>query len=219
MALEKLKIIPETGGEITVLFNPNQITIDKTANWCTAPTDEEDVPESQFTHGDPATLTMELFCDTYEAKTDVRTYTDQIFSLTTIEKHGGLHRPPLCKLMWGKFNFNNFQWVLTNLNQRFTLFLNDGTPVRATLSCSFKQWRSDIEDAAITNKQSPDVAKIRIVKDKERISNISYEEYQDPTLWRPIAEANKIDNPLYLKPGKVLAIPILRPPSSLGGDA
>ncbi|BAY14138.1 CIS tube protein [Calothrix sp. NIES-2098] len=218
MALEKLKIVPEIGAEITVLFNPNEITIDKTANWRVAPTDESDVPESQFTHGDPAQLTMNLLCDTYEAKTDVRTHTDKIFDLATIQKHGSLHRPPLCKLMWGKFDFNNFQWVLTNLNQRFTLFLDNGTPVRANLTCTFKQWRSDQEDAKLTNKQSPDVAKTRLVKDKERISNIAYEEYEDPTLWRAIAQANKIDNPTYLKPGIVLAIPALRPGSSLGGD-
>ncbi|BAZ70722.1 MAG: LysM peptidoglycan-binding domain-containing protein [Pelatocladus maniniholoensis HA4357-MV3] len=218
MALEKLKIIPEIGAEITVLFNPNEITIDKTANWCLAPTDQSDVPESQFTHGEPAQLTMNLLCDTYEAKTDVRTHADKIFDLTTIQKHGSLHRPPLCKLMWGKFDFNNFQWVLTNLNQRFTLFLDNGTPVRASLTCTFKQWRSDQQDAKLTNKQSPDVAKARIVKDKERISNIAYEEYEDPSLWRAIAQANNIDNPTHLKPGTVLAIPALRPNSSLGGD-
>ncbi|HEY9599252.1 MAG TPA: peptidoglycan-binding protein [Cyanophyceae cyanobacterium] len=218
MALEKLKVLPETGGEITVLFNPNQITIDKKANWPSADTKERDVTESQFTHGDAALLTMELLCDTYEARTDVRTHTDQIFLLTTIEKHGAIHRPPVCKLMWGKFDFRNFQWVLTSLNQRFTLFLNDGTPVRATLTCTFKQWRSDQEDAARANTQSPDVAKTRIVKDRERISNMAYEEYEDPALWRPIAEANNIDNPTKLKPGSVLAIPVLPSRPTLGGD-
>ena len=218
MALEKLKILPETGGEITVLFNPNQITINKKANWKPVFIKETDPTAYQFTHGEPALLTMELLCDTYEARTDVRTQTDQIFFLTTIEKHGAIHRPPVCKLMWGKFDFKNFQWVLTSLNQRFTLFLNDGTPVRATLTCNFKQWRSDQEDAKLTAKSSPDVAKVRIVKDRERISNIAYEEYEDPTLWRPIAEANNIDNPTKLKPGQVLAIPVLSSRPTLGGD-
>jgi len=215
MALEKLRILVETGPdefgeEIEVLFNPNQITLQKTARWSLAPTAERDTPTSQFTYGEPAVLTMELFFDTYEAQTDVREHTDRIFHLTTVEHHGDLHRPPLCRLVWGHFNFNDFQWVFQTLNQRFTLFLETGTPVRATLTCTFRQWRSDEMEARLLNRQSVDVAKTRIVRRGETVSSIAAQEYRDPTLWRPIAEANGIDNPRLLRPGQVLAIPALR---------
>ncbi len=135
MALEKLKIQIETGenefnDEFEVLFNPNQISIQKATKWELTPTAERDAPTSQFTYGEPATLSMELFFDTYEAQRDVRAHTDQIYHLTTVEQHGDLHRPPLCRLAWGAFNFSDFQWVLQSLNQRFTLFLDNGLPVR-----------------------------------------------------------------------------------------
>ena len=215
MTLEKLKIQVETGKgqfnkEITALFNPEQITIAKTANWRRAPAPERDVPAAQFTHGEPASLDLELLFDTYERGEDVRKYTREIFQLTTVQEHGQLHRPPLCRLRWGHFTLDDFQWVLQSLTQRFTLFLANGTPVRANLTCHFRQWRSDEEEAKLLNKQSADVAKTHTVRRGETLSAIAAEQYEDPTLWRPIAAANRLDNPRRLTPGQVLVIPALR---------
>ena len=90
MALAKLIIISEgeTGAfddEFVALFNPNQISINKSANWKTTPTAETDTSKKHFTHGDGATLTMDLFFDTYEQRIDVRLFTQRLFQLTTIE--------------------------------------------------------------------------------------------------------------------------------------
>ena len=65
--------------------------------------------------------------------TDVRLYTELIARLAKIDQE--LHRPPVCRLWWGRFDV--FQGVLTDLGQNYTMFLEDGTPVRATLSCTF----------------------------------------------------------------------------------
>ena len=77
MELVNLQILAEKGPnqpdrEIVALFNPNLITIQKSVSWQNVPTRGSDVPGSQFTNGDPAVLTMELFFDTYEAGSDVR---------------------------------------------------------------------------------------------------------------------------------------------------
>jgi nucleoid-associated protein YgaU len=218
MALAKLKVLMETspgtfGKEVEVLYNPNKVTLTKAAKWSLVPTAERDAPTSQFTYGEPATLALELFFDTYESGKDVQTHTREILHLTTVEKHGELHRPPLCKLAWGLYSFDGYQWVVTNLVQAFTLFRSDGTPARATLTCSFRQWRSDEVEQKLLNKQSPDVAKTRIVQRGETLSSIAAAEYNDPALWRPIAEANGIDNPRLLEPGRPLSIPVLDPAS------
>jgi nucleoid-associated protein YgaU len=105
---------------------------------------------------------------------------------------------------------DDFQWVLTSLTQRFSLFLANGTPVRANLTCSFQQWRSDEEEAKLLNKQSADVAKTHTVRRGDTLSAIAAEQYEDSTLWRPIAEANRLTNPRRLTPGQVLVIPALR---------
>lgn len=215
MALAKLRIQVETapakfGQEITVLFNPNQLSIAKSVNWREAPTAQRDVPASQHTHADPARLTMDLFFDTYEAGTDVREHTDRIAYLMTVEKHGHMHRPPICRLFWGRAGMF-FQGVLENLNQRFSLFLEDGWPVRATLGCTFKEWRGDEEEARRQNRQSADVVKTHLLRRGDTLSGIAFAEYNDPALWRPIAEANGIADPFSLPYGRLLVIPTLRP--------
>lgn len=220
MALAKLKILvlDEHGNlkrRIPALYNPGQVSMSKTANWCSAPTAGKDTGTSQFTHGEPANLNLELFFDTYETGEDVQKYTRKVYELTTIEKHGDMHRPPICRLVWGRYSFGDFLWVVTNLNQTFTLFRNDGTPVRATLSCSFRQWRSEKMEKRAINLQSPDVAKTRVVRRGETLSSIAAEEYADPALWRPIAEANGIHNPRRLAPGTALTIPVLVAKSGL----
>ena len=220
MALAKLKILVEAGRNrfverVEALFNPNQITIQKSANWHVVPKAERDVSDAHFTHGDPATLTMDLLFDTYEAGTDVRDYTREIVYLTTVEQHGTIHRPPICQLAWGQSGVF-FQGVLQTLTQRFSLFLADGRPVRATCGCTFREWRSDEEEARRLNRQSADVAKRRVARRGDTLSSIAGEEYHDPALWRPIAAANGIDTPRLLAPGQPLAIPALRPRGASG---
>src|SRR5262245_45087216 len=128
MALAKLKLLVEDKNgsfkeaDIPALYNPSQVSLTKAAHWSLVPTGERDSPTSQFTHGEPATLNLELFFDTYEDGEDVQIHTRKVFHLTTVEKHGELHRPPLCKLIWGVYSFSDFQWVVTNLVQTFTLF-------------------------------------------------------------------------------------------------
>lgn len=217
MALEQLQILVETranplefdrANPIKAMFNPTQINIKKSANWRVVPAAERDVPAAQFTHGEPATLSIDLFFDTYESRKNVKQYTDRIDFLSKIERHGHFHRPPICQLLWGRFGVF-FQGVIQNLDQRFTLFLNDGTPVRATLTCGFQEWRSDEEEERRLDRQSVDVAKRYTVRGGDSLSSIAGQEYVDPSLWRPIAEANHIDDPRGLSPGDVLVIPVL----------
>ena len=215
MALEKLKIFVEerpdqfsaTGFE--VLFNPTELKLDKSANWPKVATAGRDTARSAFTHGDAFTLTVDLFFDTYERREDVRDHTNAIVDLATVK--GSLFRPPRCKMTWGDNTFDGRMWALQSVNQRFTLFLDNGLPVRATLGCSFREWRSSKEEARAVKRTSHDVAKTRVLKLGETLSSIAAEEYNDPGLWRPIAELNRIHNPRRVAPGQVLAIPPLKP--------
>lgn len=215
MALEKLQILVEgkPNDPIVALFNPNLITLAKTVNWSPTPTPGSDSGRMQFTFGQPATLTLDLFFDTYGTGTGVTDVTNKIFDLTTVEKHGNIHRPPICTLSWGTFATSSqgvlFEGVLEQLTERFTLFLADGTPVRATLTCIFKQWRSAQEEQQAQALSSVDVTKTHTVRLGDTLSSIAAEEYDDPALWRPIADANGIDDPRSLEPGKPLALPAL----------
>jgi nucleoid-associated protein YgaU len=221
MALEKLKIMVEkkggvltfqTGDAITALFNPEKLVFNKTVNWKRHGAAQRDVPELQFTNAQPRTLQIDLIFDTYDtpeaSKTDVRRDTKKILHIATVEKHGDKHRPPVCRLSWGAAGVF-FQGVLESLEQQFTLFMDDGTPVRAKCTCTFKEWRTNYDDLNRQSTESSDVAKTRTVKIGDTLDRIAAEAYRDPRMWRAIAEANDIDDPLHLTPGTVLSIPIL----------
>jgi len=225
MALKKLQIQVEASGaggntpvfkpgstpEITALFNPNQLQFSKSVNWSQQDAKGRDTPELQFTNSNPRTLTLDLLFDTYDTarsdKDDVRTkYTDSILKLMLVDEKK--HRPPVCRLIWGSASYF-FQGVLQDLTQRFTMFMEDGTPVRATLSCTFREWWTNNDDLQKQALQSSDVAKRHTAKRGDSLASIAAEAYQDPTLWRPIAVANGIDDPRSLIPGTALAIPAL----------
>lgn len=198
-------------------FNPNQVTFQKSNNWIGLAKAGSDTRQESFGSGEPLTLSLDLMFDTYTYghSVDVRLFTRKIYHLTTVEKHGNLHRPPLCRIVWGLFNISseyNCEWLLQSLTQRFTLFLANGTPVRAVLSCGFRQWRGNELEAKLADKQSTDVAKTRVVRRGDTLSSIAAEELEDPAQWRAIAIANNIDDPRCLDKwiGQRLKIPTLR---------
>ena len=57
---------------------------------------------------------------------------------------------------------------------------------------------------------SADVPRTRRVTRTDTLASIAAQEYGDPSLWREIARANHVVNPLRLRPGDVLVIPRLR---------
>jgi nucleoid-associated protein YgaU len=102
-----------------------------------------------------------------------------------------------------------FQGVLQNLDQNYTMFLENGVPVRATAKCTFMQWRANASDLKKQNLMSADVAKSWTVRRGQTLASIAAEEYLDPANWRDIAAANGIDDPLALAPGTTLLLPAL----------
>ena len=216
MGLEKAKIKNlETGYELSCLFNPTEYTIAKTNSWGRGKTKGKNMPELEFNGGEPQTMSLELFFDTFEDGGDVRAYTAQLFQLTMIvqdkppkNKKTQQSRPPLCLFTWGPYS--GFKAAVSSLSVRYTLFRNDGTPVRATASVTLTQ----AEDEHLIKGQVPDsfpapANKRREVRPRETLSQIAHEEYGDATRWRDIARANNVTDPLSLRPGQVLTVPPL----------
>jgi len=202
--MAKVAITPQGKSEIKALFNPNQYSVNKANSIAEAAIPGLEAPILQYVHGNTRTLDMDLFFDTYEKGTSVRTETDKIYELLNIVPD--THAPPICTIAWGGLDFKG---VLDHVSGKFTLFLADGTPVRATLSVSFKEY---IEVEVLVKerpRESADHRKTRVVKSGDRIDNIAGEEYGDPGMWRPIAEANDLDDASWLDPGFVLLIPPL----------
>jgi LysM repeat protein len=208
MALQKAAIMVTRGNKqterIDVLFNPTEYTIE-TSNefsWDTVPGLSQ--PIAYFISGNVPSLTMDLFFDSYEKGTDVRTHTQKVAKLLDVDKD--LHAPPLCKFVWGSLQFKG---VVEQVTQKYTMFLDSGIPVRATLTVTFKAVASVKEQYQNIPRQSADRTKQKTVKQGDALWRIAAEEYEDPGLWREIAKANRIDDPTRLEPGSVLKIPRL----------
>jgi hypothetical protein len=193
------------GNPIKVCFNPTQYSIEKSNQFQSTSIPGLSLPIAQFVNGNAKTLTMDLFFDSYEEGVDVRKYTDRITNLLKINVK--LHAPPLCRFKWGSLEFTA---TLERVAQQFTMFLDNGYPVRAKLSVTFKEYKSVTQQLQEISRESSDRTKRRVIVKGETLSLIAGNEYGDPALWRHIAKANKIDNPRILEAGKVIFIPPLR---------
>lgn len=204
----------DKGKRIGCMFNPNEYTFSKQTRWRPARRAGANMPKLEFGGGEPATLRMQLFFDSYNTQADVRkTHTDQIWELMLVDE--GLKdpknqkgRPPLVRFQWGAAW--SFDAVITQLSQRFTLFLPDGTPVRATLDVTFQQ----IKEEKLYPPQNPTSGGIGgernwKVQQGDTLAWIAYKEYGDTSRWRDIADANQetLNDLRSLTPGMLLYIP------------
>jgi hypothetical protein len=210
MALEKalVQALDEKGNPksepVKVLFNPAEYSIEKSNQFSNTAVPGLQAPVTTFVSGNAQTLTMDLFFDSYEKGEDVRKYTGKITSLLDIDR--GIHAPPVCKFMWGKLEFKA---VLERVTQRFTMFMETGIPVRATLNVTFKEYKTISEQLQSPPRQSADRTKRSIIRQGDSLWLIADREYGDPGLWRVIAEANNIDQPAKLETGKEIIVPSL----------
>lgn len=205
MALEKAVISNlDTGDDIQVLFNPKEYVIEKKTPWTEVNVFGMDSPPVQFTMGERKRLNMELFFDTSEEKTDVREHTNKVELLMMVNAQE--HRPPLLRFTWGTLSFD---CVLEDLVQRFTLFKNDGTPLRAVVKVVFKEYSTAATQLSNTRRESADHTKRMVLREGESLASLSAREYNDPGKWRVIADANHIDDPENIKSGTIVELPPL----------
>jgi hypothetical protein len=206
---------------IEVLFNPAEYSIEKGNTFQSISLPGLSAPVSQFVTGNADTLTMELFFDTYTRsllrhpavglREDVRKYTRKLTSLLDIDPE--LHAPPIVQFVWGPPIGSpeglQFTAIIEKISQKFTFFLDDGTPVRATVNVTFKEYKTIEQQLQEIKRQSPDRTKRVVFAEGDSLWTYAFEEYNDPGLWRVIAEHNRIENPRLIDPGTELEVPPL----------
>ncbi len=203
---------------VPFLFNPKELSVEKSNQFAEVNIPGLASPVFQFVRGNARTVTLDLFFDTYEEGIDVRIFTDRITGWDAgsmfsnipgvtkglMDIDSDLHAPPVCLFVWGAFVF---QCIIERVSKRFTMFLPEGIPVRATLNVTLKEYREvDIQIREI-DLHSSDITKKYIVKSGDSLWSIAAQEYGDPSEWRLIAYANKIENPILLPAGKEIIIP------------
>jgi hypothetical protein len=206
------------GQKVEFMFNPGEYSIAKNNKWEPKANKSGNVPKWEFAGGDPRQMTIELFFDSYLPRKgvstgDVRTRTNQLFKFMMIDpalkgSKSKMGQPPKCRLVWGQDSKFHFDCYIISCTIRYTMFNENGIPVRATAQLSLKEV-ADPDDLSPTNPTSlgDPGRRMYTVSEGDRLDWIAYREYNDAREWRKIAEANRITNPLALRPGMKLVIP------------
>jgi len=207
---------------IPVQFNPTEYTLEKGAQIAEITIPGIDSPILQFIRGQNERLTLDLFYDTTtllgmgEVALDVRLLTTPIYQLAKLQP--ATHAPPRIRFFWGSLAFKA---IVENVRQQFTLFNPVGLPLRATLSVTFREYKT-LEDLLSGLKlMSADHTKRHVVRRGETLSSIAAREYDDPRKWRLIADANaaRLADVRRLPAGLELEIPPADDAEALAGRA
>jgi len=116
-------------------FNPKEIQVTQTVPWKKHRSSRPDAPTLEFTDAEPRTLLAELDFDSSAGGTDVHQAIAPLEQLALVDP--ALERPPLVQFEWGGFPV--FKGVIESVDVKYTLFLPNGTPVRATASIGLKE--------------------------------------------------------------------------------
>ncbi|MGD2077233.1 MAG: LysM peptidoglycan-binding domain-containing protein [Chloroflexota bacterium] len=195
---------------VECMFNPFEYTVSKSNTYEEKAGNGTDVPVVEFKKAGAQTLKLQLTFDTYNLATDVSLTTNKLWKFMEAkenEQTSGENKkaPPWVAFEWGVFKFVS---VITNMTQKFTMFLKDGTPVRAAVDVTFTQYK-DLNDYPNQNPTSGGgpIERVRTVIAGDRLDVIAGDAYGDATKWRAIASYNDIIDPLALRPGMRLNIP------------
>ena len=141
MTLVKAMLTTTDAGAVAInfQFNPASLSFSRTVNW--------EPEKGAYTAGGfqkvsyasrgAATLKLSnLWFDTYEypTKTSVLDLISPIIKSTEIA--GSLKRPPVYIFAWGE---QYLKCVVTSISYELTMFLADGTPVRAKVSIDLQE--------------------------------------------------------------------------------
>ena len=206
--------------QIKVLFNPNEYTIEKGNTYQSTSLPGLATPVAQFVTGNADTLSMEFFFDTYSpsskqasvtAREDVRKHTRPLAELLDIDPE--LQAPPVVRFIWGTPIGTpkglHFEAIIAKLSQRFTMFLDDGTPVRAVVNVTFTEYKTVEQQLKELGRRSADRTTRHTLKDGDSLWFLAAENYNDVNEWRAIALENQIENPRLLTAGRPIASPPL----------
>ncbi len=166
MSLEKAILLPIKQGEaqkIEFMFNPAELKFsrDVSIEQASGSRTDSGQPKSSFKHPNPYSLSISnIILDTYEKPPKDRSvlkplklFTDAVEYATGGE--GNSERPPIYLFAWGSNPY--LKCFVKSCNFRLTMFLPDGTPVRAIVDLSLEQ----IDDTSTqSSQQTPEVTQL-----------------------------------------------------------
>ncbi len=193
-----------------VQFNPKEYSISKSATWDHKPsTSADSTAMPEFKGANSAELTFELFLDATQTKggpDELVKRVDQLFfCCSPLVKTKQQKKPsaPFVVLEWGKLKFTG---NVKSVAAKYTLFNEKGEPLRATCNVTLQELPTGKPFTNPTSGGRESTTSHRVVAG-DTLASIAWAEYQDPAMWRQLAVANDIDDPLRLREGTIVLVP------------
>jgi hypothetical protein len=159
--LVKASLISNDGvPPIEFMFNPTELVFEGVVQTSESPgarTQDKGNPKVSFSHVKAYKVTInKILFDTYEDGGDVVQQYIENFR-KSVEFVKGKERPPIYQFMWGKQVYLR-RCFIEQLNYKLTMFLPDGTPVRAVIdSLTLKEADEPQENGPLGPKPPPKV--------------------------------------------------------------
>ncbi len=212
--LQKAFLKTETNTTIECMFNPDKFGFSMANRWESNRIPGKTSPSLRYAGGESGNFSLSLVFDTTADGTSVTTHTNKLLklmevdeTLPTYDQERNSGRPPWVTFHWGT-NIHTFKAIIKSLNVTFTYFSNEGLPLRANVEASLEQFEPDANwTRQNPTSGTPAPSRTHQVSPGDTLDRIAARYYGDSTLWRNIAAANGIKDPLALVPGTLLAIP------------
>lgn len=220
MGKARLVEVDGNKSELEFHFNPKEYSLSKSATW-NRPTNKsaKHAAKPEFGGVQPQTVTMELLFDDWENKQpslikDIKTLMDWLKpSDKSLDKKKP--QPQILKFQWGSNeSLSEFRGFLKSVGVKYTMFKQDGTPVRATANVTLEEVPTDPPGTNPTSGSS-EGRRTHVVGASDSLHSIAYAEYGNANLWRAVAVFNGIDDPLRVAAGTRLLLPSADEASSL----
>lgn len=191
---------------ITFQFNPKEYAVKASASWTKKP-GKHGVRPPQFTGGNAATMSLEMFIDaqTLGSGPSLIDTVDILLGCVQPTKESTKDKPfpPVLEFSWGS---RRFVTVADNVSAKFTMFDQGGDPIRAKVTISLTVFDGSWPKQNPTSG-TPRIDSAHLVALGDTLPSIAHLHYGDPTLWRALAVTNGIDNPAVLPVGSRIVVP------------
>lgn len=198
--------------DLQLEFNPEQIQVTASADWSTQGSSKFSIFRlPQFQGSQPKSLQFTIFLDTslFPSQTTVMEQADLLISCTQVTTLSLLDlRPstPWVTFEWGEFSTVKFIGYVQSVSCTFVPINGSGVPTRAKCDVTINELPIPILGQNPTSG-ALEVNRTHRVASGDTLQSLAWREYGDATKWRPIAEANGIDDPMRLTIGQDLLIP------------
>jgi hypothetical protein len=147
-------ISSEVKPNIEFMFNPSELLFERSIAIKpsdAAHTEKKGIPKVSFSHIEACKVTInKIIFDTYEDGEDVNKYINNF--KRAVEFVDGKERPPIYTFIWGG-QIHLRCCFIDKLTYKFTMFLPNGTPVRAVIDSLILKESDETELSPEVNRQ------------------------------------------------------------------